>query len=206
MLLVFQTLGTPTNTAIQQYMNAQEGAAAVRRHRRDQVGRPEEVPLDHGLAARTTRPRPGSTPSTSSRTSRTPRSACSTRTTTTARTTSKGFKDGLGDKADSMIVEELTYEVTDPTVDSQIVSLQEHPAPTSSSTSPRPSSPPRRSARRRHRLEAAALPQQRLDLGRLGAEARGPRQVGRPDHRRSTEGSDRSAVAGRPRTIATGRR
>ena len=36
----------------------------------------------------------------------------------------KGFKDGLGDKAKTMIVAEQTYEVTDPTIDSQIVSLQ----------------------------------------------------------------------------------
>ena len=37
-LFVFQTLGTPPNTAIQKYLNEQEGAAAVRRHRRLQVG------------------------------------------------------------------------------------------------------------------------------------------------------------------------
>jgi branched-chain amino acid transport system substrate-binding protein len=36
----------------------------------------------------------------------------------------KGFTDGLGDKAKTMIVKTATYEVTDPTVDSQIVSLQ----------------------------------------------------------------------------------
>ncbi len=35
----------------------------------------------------------------------------------------KGMKDGLGDKA-GMIVKEVSYEVTDPTVDSQIVQLQ----------------------------------------------------------------------------------
>jgi branched-chain amino acid transport system substrate-binding protein len=35
----------------------------------------------------------------------------------------KGFKDGLGDKT-SMIVKEVSYEVSDPTVDSQIVQLQ----------------------------------------------------------------------------------
>jgi len=36
----------------------------------------------------------------------------------------KGFTDGLGDKAKTMIVKAVTYEVTDPTVDSQIVTLQ----------------------------------------------------------------------------------
>ena len=36
----------------------------------------------------------------------------------------QGLKDGLGDKAAKMIVAEASYEVTDPTVDSQIVTLQ----------------------------------------------------------------------------------
>src|SRR6476646_67806 len=36
----------------------------------------------------------------------------------------KGLKDGLGDKAKTMILAELPYEATDPTVDSQIVSLK----------------------------------------------------------------------------------
>jgi branched-chain amino acid transport system substrate-binding protein len=35
-----------------------------------------------------------------------------------------GFKRGLGDKAASMVVSEQTYNTTDPTVDSQIVSLK----------------------------------------------------------------------------------
>jgi branched-chain amino acid transport system substrate-binding protein len=35
-----------------------------------------------------------------------------------------GLREGLGDKADSMIVATKSYETTDPTVDSQIVSLQ----------------------------------------------------------------------------------
>jgi branched-chain amino acid transport system substrate-binding protein len=34
------------------------------------------------------------------------------------------MKDGLGEKAAKMIVAELSYEVTDPTIDSQIVQLQ----------------------------------------------------------------------------------
>jgi branched-chain amino acid transport system substrate-binding protein len=36
----------------------------------------------------------------------------------------KGLKDGLGDKAGKMIVAEASYEVTDPTIDSQIVTLK----------------------------------------------------------------------------------
>jgi len=36
----------------------------------------------------------------------------------------KGFMDGLGEKGKAMVVKTATYEVTDPTVDSQIVTLQ----------------------------------------------------------------------------------
>ncbi len=37
----------------------------------------------------------------------------------------KGFKDGLGEAAKKVIIMEQTYEVTDPTVDSQIVNLKQ---------------------------------------------------------------------------------
>ncbi len=36
----------------------------------------------------------------------------------------KGLKDGLGDKAKSMVVVEASYETTDPTVDSQVVDMK----------------------------------------------------------------------------------
>lgn len=36
----------------------------------------------------------------------------------------KGFKDGLGDAAKKMVVLEQSYEVTDPTIESQIVNLK----------------------------------------------------------------------------------
>jgi branched-chain amino acid transport system substrate-binding protein len=36
----------------------------------------------------------------------------------------KGLEEGLGGKAAKMIVKELSYEVTDPTIDSQIITLQ----------------------------------------------------------------------------------
>ena len=36
----------------------------------------------------------------------------------------QGMRDGLGAKADDMIVKELTYQVSDPTINSQIVALK----------------------------------------------------------------------------------
>jgi branched-chain amino acid transport system substrate-binding protein len=36
----------------------------------------------------------------------------------------KGFENGLGEKAKTMIVSKVSYEVTDPTVDSQMITLK----------------------------------------------------------------------------------
>ncbi len=36
-----------------------------------------------------------------------------------------GMKDGLGDKYAAMVLKEVSYEITDPTVDSQVISLKE---------------------------------------------------------------------------------
>ena len=47
----FQNLGTPSNSAIATYHEPEEGAAALRRLRRQQVERLQEVSVDHGLAA-----------------------------------------------------------------------------------------------------------------------------------------------------------
>src|SRR2546422_5514740 len=49
-------------------------------------------------------------------------------------------------------------------------------------------------------LEAGALPEQCLHLGRLGADPRGPRQVRRADLDRLLQGSDRRALGERPRS------
>ena len=41
-----------------------------------------------------------------------------------------GLREGLGDKADKMMVATNSYETTDPTVDSQILSLRGEAVPT----------------------------------------------------------------------------
>ena len=82
----------------------------------------------------------------------------------------KGVKDGLGDKAKSMIVVEAPYETTDPTVNSQIISMKSagarclrqyrHPEI-------RRAGDPQGS---RDRLETAAHSQQRRQLRRRDTE------------------------------------
>ena len=89
-----------------------------------------------------------------------------------------------------MIVAEATYEVTDPTIDSQIVTLQASGADIFFNiTTPkfaRAGDPQGATTR----LEAAALPQQRRRLGRLGAEAGRPRQGGQGHRSRSATYKD----------------
>ena len=80
----------------------------------------------------------------------------------------KGLKDGLGDKA-GMIVAEAPYEVSDPTVDSQVVRLK---ASGRRRIRQLRDAEIRRAGHqegRRARLEADAHPQQRGGFDRLGA-------------------------------------
>src|SRR5213080_5006979 len=98
--LLFQTLGTPTNSAIHKYLNEQKvphlfvATGATKWATRGTSRGP-------WAGSRPTRPRGTSTPSTSSRTSRTRRSASSTRTTITGRTTSRGSRTASAKRAAS---------------------------------------------------------------------------------------------------------
>ena len=121
---LFQTLGTPPNTGDPAILQRQQGAAAVRRHWRGQVGRPEAFPVDDGLQPELPDRGAHLLPSTSSRPSRTPRSRCSIRMTISARTILSALKEGLGADKAGMIVKEASYETSEPTVDSQVVTLQ----------------------------------------------------------------------------------
>ena len=122
-LFVFQTLGTPTNTAIHKYMNGKKVPQLFVATGATKWNDPEELPVDDGLPAelpdrgpdlRAAHPEelPG-------RQDRHPLSE---------RRLRQGLPQGLPRRAgrmpQSIIVIEQTYEVTDPTVDSQIVNLK----------------------------------------------------------------------------------
>jgi branched-chain amino acid transport system substrate-binding protein len=121
-LFVFQTLGTPPNTAIHKYMNM------------------KKVPQMHVATGATKWDDPKNNPwtmgwqpnyQTEGRIyaqhllKNTPNAKIGVlyQNDDYGKDYLKGMKDGLGEKA-SMIVKEVSYEVTDPTVDSQIVQLQ----------------------------------------------------------------------------------
>jgi branched-chain amino acid transport system substrate-binding protein len=86
-LLVFQTLGTPSNTAIRDYLNERKVPQLFVSSGASKWGDPKGHPWTIGYHPDYA-PRPSSMPSTSWRTCRMPRSPCSCRTTTTAGTTS----------------------------------------------------------------------------------------------------------------------
>jgi branched-chain amino acid transport system substrate-binding protein len=122
-LLVFQSLGTPTNTAIHQYMNAKKVPQLFVATGATKWGQPDKFPWTMGWQ-----------PNYQSEARIYARYILDNRPDAKigvlyqnddyGKDYLEGFKTGLGDKADGMIVEELSYEVTDPTVDSQIISLK----------------------------------------------------------------------------------
>ena len=122
-LLVFQPLGTPTNTAIHQYMNAKKVPQLFVATGATKWGQPDKFPWTMGWQ-----------PNYQSEARIYARYILDNRPNAKigvlyqnddyGKDYLEGFKAGLGDTADRVIVEELSYEVTDPTVNSQIISLK----------------------------------------------------------------------------------
>ena len=122
-LFVFQTLGTPPNTAIHKYMNQKKVPQAFVATGATKWNDPRSFPWTVGWQPNY---------QTEGRIyaqhilQNNPKAKIGVlyQNDDYGKDYLKGFKDGLGDKAASMIVKEVSYEVTDPTVDSQIVQLQ----------------------------------------------------------------------------------
>ncbi|MEP7300353.1 MAG: ABC transporter substrate-binding protein [Caldimonas sp.] len=121
-LLVFQTLGTPSNTAIHKYMQAKKVpqlfVATGATKWNDPTGNPWTMGWQPNYQTETTiyakhilQTRPNA------------KIAVLYQNDDYGKDYLKGLKDGLGAKA-SMIVAEVSYEVSEPTVDSQVVQLQ----------------------------------------------------------------------------------
>ncbi|MGE5945879.1 MAG: ABC transporter substrate-binding protein [Betaproteobacteria bacterium] len=122
-LFVFQTLGTPPNTAIHKYMNSKKVPQAFVATGATKWKDPRNFPWTMGwqpnyqtegriYAEHILKNNPKA------------KIGVLYQNDDYGKDYLKGFKDGLGDKAASMIVKEVSYEVADPTVDSQIVQLQ----------------------------------------------------------------------------------
>ena len=122
-LLLFQPLGTPSNTAIHKYMNTKKVPQLFVATGATLWGDPKNFPYTMGwqpsyqsearnYAAHLLETKPNA------------KIGILMQNDDYGKDYLKGFEDGLGDKAKTMIVSKVTYEVTDPTVDSQIVTLK----------------------------------------------------------------------------------
>ena len=122
-LLIFQSLGTPSNTAIQRYMNEKKVPQLFVATGATKWNDPQHFPWTMGLrpnyqseariyAKYILRERPSG------------KIAVLYQNDDYGRDYLKGLKDGLGDKAASMIVAEDAYDVTDTTVDSHIIKMK----------------------------------------------------------------------------------
>lgn len=122
-LLVFQPLGTPSNSAIHKYMNTKKVPQLFVATGATKWGDPKGFPYTMGwqpnyqsegkiYAAHLLETKPNA------------KIGVLYQNDDYGKDYLKGFEDGLGAKAATMIVSRVTYEVTDPTVDSQMVSLK----------------------------------------------------------------------------------
>ncbi len=128
-LFMVSTLGTPSNSAIHKYMNQKKVPHLFLATGASKWNDPKDFPWTMGFnpnyqsegrlyAQDILRTRPNA------------KIAVLYQNDDYGKDYLKGFMDGLGDKAKTMIVKTATYEVTDPTVDSQIVTLQSSGADT----------------------------------------------------------------------------
>jgi branched-chain amino acid transport system substrate-binding protein len=122
-LLIFQSLGTAMNTAIQKYLNAKKVPHLFVATGATKWGDPERFPWTMGWQPNY---------QTEShiyakyllQNKRDAKIAVLSQNDDFGKDYLKGLHDGLGHQTEKMIVREASYEVTDPTVDSQIVTLQ----------------------------------------------------------------------------------
>ncbi len=143
-LLLFQTLGTPSNIAIQKYLNQKQVPQLFVASGATRFADPKGYPWTMGWS-----PTYAAEAAMYARDALThgknPRIAVLVQDDEYGKDYLDAFKAALGKDADR-IVRVATYKVTDDSVENQIVEL-EAPAPTCSSTSPRPSSRRRPSRR-----------------------------------------------------------
>ena len=122
-LFTFQTLGTPTNSAIHKYMNAKKVPHLFVATGATKWGNPKEFPWTMGW-----QPNYQTEGQIYARyvmeNVKDAKIGILFQNDDYGKDYVHGLKMGLGDLAAKMIVKEVSYEVTDPTVDSQIISLK----------------------------------------------------------------------------------
>jgi branched-chain amino acid transport system substrate-binding protein len=128
-LLIFQSLGTPTNTAIHKYMNAKKTPQLFVATGAGKWGDPKHFPWTMGwqppypaeakvYAAWLLKNKPNA------------KVGILYQNDDYGKDYLHGFIEGLGSKAKAMVVAQESYETTDPTIDSQIIKLKDSGADT----------------------------------------------------------------------------
>ncbi len=122
-LFVFQSLGTPSNSAIHKYMNAKKVPQLFVATGATKWADPKDFPWTMGWQPNyQTEGRIYAKDILTNHASK--KIGVLYQNDDYGKDLLKGLKDGLGANAAKMIVSEATYEVSDPTVDSQLVSLK----------------------------------------------------------------------------------
>jgi len=122
-LFLFQNLGTPTNTAVHKYMNAKKVPHLFLATGASKWGNPKKYPWTMGWQPTY----PGEAKVYANYIQKNipdAKIAILYQNDDYGKDYLNGFLDGLGDKK-SAVVAQLPYEVTDPTVDSQIIKLKD---------------------------------------------------------------------------------
>jgi branched-chain amino acid transport system substrate-binding protein len=122
-LLIFGTVGTPTNAAIHKYLNAKKVPQLFPSSGASEWGDPRHFPWTMGFQPNY-RSEGKIYGSYIARVMAAPKIAILYQNDDFGKDLLAGVKAGLGDRAEALIAKEISYEVTDPTVDSQIVTLQ----------------------------------------------------------------------------------
>ena len=119
---LFQTLGTPTNSAIHRYVNAKKVPHLFVATGASKWGQPKIYPWSIGYQP--TYDVEGEIyASYTLATLETPKIALLFQNDDYGKDYRDGFLRGLGDRVDELVVKMLSYEVTDPTIDAQILEL-----------------------------------------------------------------------------------
>jgi branched-chain amino acid transport system substrate-binding protein len=121
--LVFQTLGTPSNSAIHRYVNQQKVPHLFVATGATKWGDPQNFPWTMGWQP-TYQTEGKIYAQYVLKNVKDPKIGILYQNDDYGKDYLKGFKDGLGEAGRKAIVLEQTYEVTDPTVDSQIANLK----------------------------------------------------------------------------------
>jgi branched-chain amino acid transport system substrate-binding protein len=122
-LLTFNTMGTPTNSAIHKYMNNNKVPMLFVAAGASKWNDPKNFPWTMGWP-QSYREEGQQFARYVLRTVSDPKIAILSQNDDLGKDFVAGFKAELGEKADKLIVKELTYYPSDPTIESQIVTLQ----------------------------------------------------------------------------------